>query len=164
MEFITKNTEETRRIGEDLAREISGFKSKEKFALVMALEGELGAGKTTFVQGFARGLKLENKITSPTFVLFKIYPIRPFEIPQDRQAQGRPLRIKSFFRQMIHVDCYRLRDHKDLAAIGFKEEIRNKENIILVEWSDRVQPILPERHIKVHIDHLSENERKITII
>src|SRR3989344_9675719 len=119
MNFITKSTEETRKIGEDLAKEISEFKSSENHALVLALEGELGAGKTTFTQGFAKGLKVENKITSPTFVLFKIYP----------------LRVKSFFRNMIHVDCYRPKNHKDLVAIGFKEEIRNKENIILVEWS-----------------------------
>ena len=147
MEFITKSTEETRKIGEDLAKEVAGFESKEKFALVIALEGELGAGKTTFTQGFANGVKVENKVTSPTFVLFKIYP----------------LRIKSFFKKMIHVDCYRLRNYKDLGAIGFRDEINNMENIILIEWSDRVQPILPEKHIKVHIDHINKNQRKIKI-
>lgn len=148
MELVSKSAEETQKIAEDLAKEILAQKNKENSALVLALEGELGAGKTTFTQGFAKGLKVGDKITSPTFVIFKIYP----------------LRIKSFFRQMIHVDCYRLKDHKELAAIGFKDEIRNKGNIILIEWSDRVQELLPRKYIKIHIDHISEQERKIVII
>jgi len=148
MEILSKSAEETKKIAADLAKEIAKSGSENnKNAVVIALEGELGAGKTTFVQGFAKGLRIDDKITSPTFVIFKMYSI----------GKGK------YFKKMVHVDCYRLKDHKDLLKIGFNDVIKDKDNIILVEWSDRVEKILPKKHIKIHIDHISENERKISI-
>ncbi len=127
------------------------FKKHSKKSLVIALEGELGAGKTVFVKGLARALKIKSKIKSPTFNLIKVYKI---------PATYHLLHTTHY---LYHLDCYRLRDHRDLKVMGIKEILNDPKNIVLIEWSDRVKKILPKNHIKVHIDHVSKKERKITI-
>jgi len=147
MKIVSKSAEQTGEIGQNLAKEIVDLENDGKEAIVIALEGELGAGKTTLTQGFAKGLGIEEKITSPTFVIFKIY-----SVPKGKH-----------FKKMIHVDCYRLKDYTDLKVIGFNKILEDNANIILIEWSDRVKEILPNKHIKVHIDHIEESVRKILI-
>ena len=142
MIYQTKSPKET----QSLAGFLLGKIHKHKGALVIALEGELGAGKTTFVQGLAKDLKIKAKIKSPTFTLMKSYKLKVIS-----------------YKLLYHLDCYRLRNHKDLSILGIKDILTNQENIVLIEWSDRVKKILPKNHIKIHIDHISKNERKITI-
>ena len=113
---------------------------------MIALEGELGAGKTTFVQGFAKALGIKENLTSPTFVIIKVYSLQ-----------------LSVYRNLIHIDAYRLKDYKELEALEVREMIADPKNIIMIEWSDRVIQILPEKYIKVHIDHISEKNRKIQV-
>ena len=117
-------------------------------ALVIGMEGELGAGKTTFIKGFAKGLGVKEKVLSPTFVLMKIYKLN------NKSA------VYKFF---VHIDAYRLKDHRDLLALGIKEILVDPQNIVLIEWSDRVKKILPRKYIKIHFDHIEESIRKISI-
>lgn len=145
MQKVTKSPEETQKLGHFLFNKIS--LATDKNALVIALEGELGAGKTTLTQGLAKLLGIKAKVKSPTFTLMKKY-----EIPGLKKS-----------RFLYHLDCYRLRDHRDLLSLGIKDILKNNENIILIEWSDRIKKILPKNQIKVHIDHISKNKRKITI-
>ena len=144
-EFVTQNTKETQKLGVILAKEIAS-KPSLKQAVVIGLEGELGAGKTTFIKGFAKTLGVKEKVLSPTFVLMKIYQLK-----------------NKNYKLLIHIDAYRLKDHRDLFALGIKEILTDSQNIILIEWSDRVEKILPKKYIKIHIDHLSEDKRKVTI-
>ncbi|KKS14020.1 MAG: hypothetical protein UU70_C0001G0009 [Candidatus Yanofskybacteria bacterium GW2011_GWA1_41_6] len=138
MEFLSKSVKKTQRIAADLAQKII----KTKKSAVIALEGELGAGKTVFVKGFAKALGIKSKIKSPTFVLMKKYKV------------------------LYHLDCYRVGNHKDLKIPELKEilDMSHNHDIVLIEWAERVKEILPKKHITVHIDHISKNERKITII
>lgn len=129
----------------NLARKIIRTKP-QKHACILALEGELGAGKTTFIQGFARALKIRQKITSPTFVLIKSYKLKTAN-----------------YKLLYHIDAFRLKDWRELASLGIKEMFVIPENIILIEWAERVSPILSRKHTKIHIDHLGKNTRKITI-
>jgi tRNA threonylcarbamoyladenosine biosynthesis protein TsaE len=96
-------------------------------ATLITLSGELGAGKTTFTQAIARALGVKDAVTSPTFVLEKIY-----ELPEG-----------SAFRRMVHIDAYRLHDGGDLAALGFTELLRDGSNLIVLEWPERVADALP---------------------
>mgnify|MGYP001597251629 FL=1 len=64
---------------------------------------------------------------------------------------------------LYHIDCYRLRDHKDALPIGIEEIFKEKGNIILIEWPERIAKILPKNMTKVHIDHIGKDKRKITI-
>lgn len=148
MIYKTKSPKETEKIAALVVEKI--LKTPlTKGGFVIALEGELGAGKTVFVQGFAKALKIKAKIKSPSFVLMKHYPIRDWR-----------LAIRTFY----HLDCYRLKNYKDLLPLGVKEILKEPANIILVEWAERVKPILPPKHIKVHIDHVGPRERKINIL
>ena len=153
MIYKTKSPKETQKIASLLAEKIKIKKTANttRGALVVAMEGELGAGKTVFTQGFAKALKIKAKIKSPTFVLMKHYPI-----------PDSGLRIKKTISNFYHLDCYRLKNYKDLLPLGVKEILKEPANIILVEWAERVKPILPRNCIKVHIDHIGSKERKIT--
>ena len=145
MVFKTKSAEETKKVAADLARKIIKAKPQRQ-ACVIALEGELGAGKTTFIQGFAKALKIKQKITSPTFVLIKSYKLPAIT-----------------YKLLYHIDAFRLKDWHDLVSLGIKEIFANPQNIILIEWAERVKSILPKKRINIHIDHISKNERKISI-
>lgn len=137
MQHTSKSVKETQKIAAGLIKKLENFKSKG--AIVIALEGELGAGKTVFVKGLAKAMKIKDKIKSPTFTIMKKY---------------------GYF---YHLDCYRLKDEKDLAPLGIKDILKELHNVVAIEWSDRVKKILPKKCIKVHIDHISDKERKITI-
>ena len=159
--FTTRSAKETQKIAAALAKKIekkgSTLDLKKgrtlKRALVIGLEGELGAGKTTFIKGFARALGVREKILSPTFVLMKTHKLgkSAIHLPENHKF-------------LIHIDAYRLKDHQDLASLGIKEILENPENIILIEWSDRVEKILPKQYMKIHMDHIEENIRKIRVL
>lgn len=117
-----------------------------KGAVVVALDGALGAGKTTFAQGFAEGLGVKEKVKSPTFVLVHVHALK------------KKARFKSFY----HADCYRLESEKDVSAIGLDEVMRDAENIVLVEWARRIKKVLPKDTIRVTFTHINEQTRKIS--
>ena len=115
-----------------------------KRALVIGFEGELGSGKTTFIQGAIHALGVKNKVTSPTFVLMKRY----------KTPGG---------RNLYHIDCYRLSTQKDLLSLGWRELIQNPENTVFVEWADRVKKILPPTAIVVRFQTPFPQKRSIEI-
>ena len=146
MQFLSKSSKQTQKLAENLAKESVKKYFQKKGSLIVGLEGELGAGKTTFVKGFAKGLGLKNKISSPTFVLMKSYNLK-----------------RITYNNLYHIDAYRLKDHKDLIKLGIKEILNDPKNLVLIEWSDRVKKILPKNYLKIHIDHIDEMTRKILI-
>ena len=158
MIYKTKSPKETQKIASLLAEKIKKTANTTRGALVVAMEGELGAGKTVFTQGFAKALKIKAKIKSPTFVLMKHYPIPDSGLRIKKTISNQQLTISNFY----HLDCYRLKNYKDLLPLGVKEILKEPANIILVECAERVKPILPRNCIKVHIDHIGSKERKIT--
>jgi len=136
---IVNNPKQTK----DLGKKISEKALKPKKALVIGLEGDLGAGKTTFTQGFAKGLGIKNKILSPTFVIFKRFKIKN----------------KYFY----HIDCYRIRNSKELILLGFKEIISSPSNIVIIEWADKIRKIMPKNTIWIKFKFIDETKRKIDI-
>jgi len=164
MILLSKSEKETQKIASDLATKIIKSPTSPRLAglrraSVITLEGELGAGKTTFVKGFAKALGIKAKIKSPTFVLMKYYPIMHYALRIKKTIRN----PQSVIRKLYHLDCYRVRDHKDLATLDLKSLFKSPDNIILIEWPERVSKILPKKLIKVHIDHISKSERKINI-
>ncbi len=139
-EMITKNERETKKVARMLAQEIIKKPLKTKGAVVIGLQGELGAGKTRFVQGFAKGLGIRQRLTSPTFVLMKKY------------------------KNLYHIDCYRIDKPKDLLDLDFKEIVSNPDNIILIEWAEKVRKILPKDTIWIKFEIINFKERKIKIL
>ncbi|MCR4284071.1 MAG: tRNA (adenosine(37)-N6)-threonylcarbamoyltransferase complex ATPase subunit type 1 TsaE [Parcubacteria group bacterium] len=150
MKKITTNLKETQSLASDLAKEImkeSGDKAK-----VIGLIGDLGAGKTTFTQAFAETLGVKEKVSSPTFVIEKIY-----KIPKLRKCDVR----RKQFEHLIHIDAYRIEDNREIIHLGWKEIIDNPKNIILVEWADKVEEILPKDTQKIFFKFIDENTREI---
>lgn len=142
--IVTKSAEETKIVAK-LFAEFIVEEMTEKGAVVVALEGALGAGKTTFAQGFAEGLGVKEKVKSPTFVL----------------VHKHALKKKKRFKYFYHADCYRLESEKDAGVIGLDEEMRDPENIVLVEWARRIKKALPKDTIVVKFTYINEGTRKI---
>jgi tRNA threonylcarbamoyladenosine biosynthesis protein TsaE len=136
---ITRSVRKTQKVAAALAKEILKT-SRRRQALVLALEGNLGSGKTTFVQGFARALGIKENVLSPTFVLIKAYPMIGS-------------RTSHHFRHLVHIDCYRLESPKDLLHLGFWELLKDKDAIILIEWADRVRKLIPQDAIRIKFKH-----------
>lgn len=137
--IITKSRAETKKFGFSLAKKL-------KPGDVLALIGDLGAGKTTFVQGLAKGLGLKNKVTSPTFVQLKIYPLK-----------------KRRVKYLYHFDFYRLESLSSLEGRGLKEYLKNKESIVVIEWADKIKKLLPLKTIFLVFSFKNQKERTITL-
>lgn len=143
--YITKNYKQTQKLGENLAKEIVKLKLKNK-VVVLCLYGDLGSGKTTFLQGFAKNLGVKQKVLSPTFVIMKKFSIINYK-------------LQNFY----HFDCYRLQSYRDARELGLKELFKNPENIIAIEWPEKIKKILPKNAIKIKFKFISKNERAIII-
>ena len=133
--FITKSVDETEKLAFDLAKSINNGK-------VIELIGDLGAGKTAFAKGFAKGLGIEQPITSPTFALLNTY-------------YGRIT--------LNHFDLYRLEDLDELYMLGFDEIFSDSNSISLIEWPQIAEEILPKNKMIITLNKVSETEREIII-
>jgi tRNA threonylcarbamoyladenosine biosynthesis protein TsaE len=130
----TRSVEETLTLARRLAAEL-------RPGDVLALSGELGAGKTVFVQGVARALGCEQPVTSPTFTIIHEYRTSP---------------------PLFHVDLYRLSTEREAWDVGIEDYLRG-DGICLVEWAERIERLLPAKHIAVRIEVISETARRVII-
>ena len=138
---------ETKSLASELARRVLREKSRVRGAFVVALHGDLGSGKTTFTQGFASELGVKKRITSPTFILMQRHGLRGQQ-----------------FRNLYHIDCYRIKKAKEFLAIGLREILADPKNIVLIEWPEKIKAILPKSAIKISFAHSKrQNERIIKI-
>ena len=144
MKIISKSLRDTEEIAKDFVEKLSiGFYEK---ACVVGLYGNLGSGKTTFTKAVAKILGAKENITSPTFVIEKIYSIQ-----------------HPFFTKLVHIDAYRLESAEELAKLSWNDVLINPKNLILLEWPENVLDILPGNHMKINFKFVSENEREIEI-
>ena len=128
---ITNNPEETIRLGENFA----DFIEKGD---VYAFVGELASGKTTFIKGILRGLQFENHVTSPTFTLVNEYDAK---------------------YPLIHIDCYREDELVRWIKLGMNDYM-NEENIVIIEWADKMKSLLPSNTIYIQFSHKNINSRE----
>jgi len=129
----------------DIAREfVSHLSPRENGATVVALIGDLGAGKTAFSQAVGEALGVRDPIQSPTFLIEKIYEI-----------ENAP------WQHLIHIDAYRLEDERELKLLGWETIAARRENLILVEWADKIPGLLPPDAIRVRMTGIDETTRTI---
>ena len=134
----TKSAEETRGFAKDFAKDfLSGG--------IIALSGDLGAGKTTFAQGFAQGLGITDRSVSPTFLIIRQYPV-----PQK----------KSFF---YHIDLYRM-DNINLKDSGLEEILSDSSNIVMIEWAEKISEYLPKQVTKLNLKRTTADTHEIEIL
>lgn len=135
-EFISRSPDQTKRIGARLGSEL-------KKGDVVCLYGELGAGKTTFVQGLVQGWGSADAVTSPTFVL-----INQYRRPDDAEIQ--------------HLDAYRLKDEGEAEVLDLDGLI--EQGILLVEWPERIQKILPADHLWIEMYWIADEQRRMVFL
>ncbi len=145
MEYITESAKETKKLGEKFAVDLEGGET-------VALIGDLGSGKTTFVQGLAKGLGIEGRIISPTFII-----IRKYKIPLAMKLKG----IKYFY----HIDLYRLESavESELVNLGVRDILGKKENVTAIEWAEKATGMYPKDTDWLSFSDMGENKRKISV-
>ncbi|MDD5551542.1 MAG: tRNA (adenosine(37)-N6)-threonylcarbamoyltransferase complex ATPase subunit type 1 TsaE [Candidatus Pacebacteria bacterium] len=167
IKIVSVSSKETQNIGRDLAENLLKKKLKSN-ATVISLEGDFGGGKTTFTKGFARGLNLKEKIKSPTFVIMRKYriPINNKQQTTDiKRRNNCRLKVENCkFRYFFHLDCYRIQNPKEILALGWKDIVKFPENIVLVEWGDKIKKILPRGTIYIKFDFINDKKRKIRMV
>jgi tRNA threonylcarbamoyladenosine biosynthesis protein TsaE len=134
---------------EDAKRFVESLAPSPRGATLVTLSGELGAGKTAFVKAVAKALGVEAVVTSPTFVLEKIYALQPFD--------GHLVS----FKRLVHIDAYRLEKGDELAPLGFDELMKDSGNLVLLEWPERVMEAIPESVTRISIVVNSDESRGI---
>jgi len=137
LKILSKSKEQTQKIALDLAKTL-------RKGGTIAFEGNLGSGKTTFIQGLAKSLGIKEKVSSPTFVIFKKY-----KVPNHKK-------IKWFY----HLDLYRIESLEEVIDLGFEELINNENSIIAIEWAEKIKKLLPKNFLKIKIKYISKSSRK----
>jgi tRNA threonylcarbamoyladenosine biosynthesis protein TsaE len=142
MEVVVETLEDTKGVAETFLESLT----LEDRAAVVGLSGELGAGKTAFVKLCAGLLGIQEEITSPTFVLLKRYPLR-----------------KNSFSNLIHIDAYRLERGEDLLKLRWGDYVRERTNLIFIEWPEHISDILPKDMHHITFIVMDKERRLITI-
>jgi tRNA threonylcarbamoyladenosine biosynthesis protein TsaE len=140
MKITAKSLTET----EIAAKDFVSTLNPQATALVVGLYGDLGSGKTTFTQAVARTLGIAEVVTSPTFIIEKIYKLHD-----------------QHFDHLIHIDAYRLESGKELENLGFDEIATDPKNLIMIEWPEKVAEILPPDIVKLKFTFINESTREI---
>jgi tRNA threonylcarbamoyladenosine biosynthesis protein TsaE len=135
-EIITESAEETAKEGKELAGNIRAGDT-------LCLYGELGSGKTTFVQGFAKGLGITTRLLSPTFII-----VRRYDIPASEKF-------------LYHIDLYRLTKMEDFDELGLDEIFANPRSFVVVEWAEKLEGMLPNDRIDIRFETLTDGTHKI---
>ncbi len=139
MKITTHSEKQTINLGQKLAQNFEGGE-------IIGLVGELGAGKTNLIKGIGQGLGVKQTITSPTFVLMKVYPLKS---------------LNSKIKRLVHVDAYRLKTGQDLIAIGLQDYLKNSETITVIEWANKIKNILPKKTIFAKIEFTNKPNQRI---
>lgn len=146
MVFHSHSPEETKHLAETIAMKVVALPTTTH-ARVVKLKGDLGAGKTTFTQGFAKALGIARKITSPTFVIMK-----------------RHITKHGYYKNLFHLDAYRVGSIEEMEPLKFAEILEDPKNVILIEWPENLGSKILPRATTIHILHgKKENERTIRI-
>lgn len=129
---------------QEAARFTRTLTPRDTQATVIALEGDLGAGKTTFTQAVAQALGVKDEVISPTFIIQKVYAL-------EGQA----------FKRLVHIDAYRLEASRELAVLGWDELLRDREVLVCLEWPERVADLIPAHAHHVHLRYSDDDTRSI---
>jgi tRNA threonylcarbamoyladenosine biosynthesis protein TsaE len=144
-EFISENEEQTIGFGQKFAEKLQPGD-------VICLIGELGAGKTTFVKGLAKGLGIEARIISPTYVVVREHTLK----------SGIKNQV-SKIDKLYHLDLYRLTSEKDVLGIDIHDVMKDKNAVTVIEWPEVALSLIPTHAWKIVFEHASEHSRAIKI-
>lgn len=144
--FASRSARETKRLAAVLLRRPH---ARHRRPLIFALAGDLGSGKTTFVQGLAAALGVREPVRSPTFVLMKWYRL--------------PRAAPNGFRHFVHVDAYRMERPAEARHLGLAEAFRDRDAVVAIEWAERIRKLIPPHAMWVRFRHAGALGRIISV-
>lgn len=144
---VTTSPEETKSLAANVVEALKNEVVKRGTGTIVALQGDLGAGKTVFVKGVAEYLGIDTPVTSPTFVIEKIYTL----------PEGLP------WKRLVHIDAYRLSGEEELETVGWGTIATDPGNLIMMEWPEQVGLGVPERAHWIEFSSIDENTRHIKL-
>jgi tRNA threonylcarbamoyladenosine biosynthesis protein TsaE len=144
MKFISNSPSQTKNFAKKIAKILISRKNSPK---ILALKGNLGAGKTTFLKGFAKALGIKEKIISPTFIIMRKHTFL-----------NKKSKSKNYF---YHFDCYRIQSEKEILNLGFKEIVSDPKNIAAIEWAEKIKKFLPKKTFWLEFKILDKKKREI---
>ena len=154
IKIISFSPKITKQIGSAVAQQITQRELLHKEPLFILLEGDLGAGKTTFTMGVLEYFSIKPKAASPTFVIAKHYT----------PAKNKKLKTQNLISNIWHMDAYRLRSKKDLDALGFNEIKKRPHTVVLIEWPGNIKGMKFQNAIRIKFEYgKNETERNIEI-
>ncbi|MBX2866516.1 tRNA (adenosine(37)-N6)-threonylcarbamoyltransferase complex ATPase subunit type 1 TsaE [Candidatus Kaiserbacteria bacterium] len=140
----TRNIENTEAF-EGFAQDILRILPQKETSSVLALTGDLGAGKTTFTQALAASLGVKEHVVSPTFMIMRSYDT-----------------THEYFQKLVHIDAYRIDDEEELRVLNIPTLLEDPHNLICIEWSEKVPSVIPKDALHITIDIASDNTRVVT--
>lgn len=138
--IITTSPQETARLGEELGDWVG-----ENGLRIICLYGQLGSGKTTFVQGFAKAFGITSRLLSPTFIIVRRY-LKP--------------KTPGF---LYHIDLYRIEGEKDLLGLGVQEILADSDSVVLIEWAEKLGSLLPKERIDARFTVAEDGKHSILL-
>lgn len=144
MEIITKSAQETFKLGQKIGNYLTS--SFDRGDSLLCLNGELGSGKTTLIQGIAKSLGIKKMVPSPTFIIVRQYEIRT-----------------NLYSRFYHVDLYRLEPNQGLDTLGLNEIFSTTDSLIAIEWAEKLGDLLPKKRVGINFEIEDLNVRKITL-
>ena len=161
MRYLTHSAQETEHLAERFINDLASFLPVTSYTrptddrivglgqlpVTIFLSGELGSGKTTFVKGVAKALGIKETIKSPTFIIERVHRIKGHER----------------FKHLVHIDAYRLENGEELKHLGWEEIARDPENLILIEWPEKVAEVLPKNYTLLKFRVIKEDKREINL-
>ncbi len=164
MEIITQSAQQTQELGEKIGRDLI---TKNKGPKIFCLYGDLGSGKTTFIQGLARGLKIKQRIISPTFIFVRQYKIPP---PKSLSVQLGGGKRKREWKTFYHIDLYRIEKPNEAKVLGLEEIFSDPKAIVAIEWAEKIasllsdgKKMLPGERIDICFQYIDDKKRKISL-
>lgn len=145
MEYTSRSEIETRQIANRILEEALRRGARP---VVLALYGELGAGKTTFVKKLAEAVGIKDEIRSPTFLIVREFDIGP---------PGGGL------ERLIHIDAYRIDSSQELIDLGLEKILQDPKNLVVIEWAERAEELLPPSATRIRFEIIGEHERKLFV-
>ena len=146
--IVTNSAKETRELaGKFIGEVLAEARTAKDGARLICLWGDLGSGKTTFTQGLAESLGVKGVVNSPTFLIMKKYLLGG----------------KYAGMNLYHFDCYRIRSAEEVDDLGWREILADGNNLVVVEWPEKITEILPEKRIDMEFETMAPDARRITV-
>lgn len=142
MEYITENAQATFQFGQKIGNILISYPQKR----ILCLYGDLGSGKTTFIQGISKSLGIEKPVPSPSFII-----VRQYNIDFNN------------YKYFYHIDLYRLDKNANLAGLGLSDFFTDESSLVAIEWADKLEKMKPLGCIEIHFSILDSNKRRIEI-